>query len=165
MHNGAVNYNKRNCTERHLFLCKQEIVQKYFPNIQYIISTENIANPPLTHEISQATETFSYMSLSTRGDITSYVKYTVNVPSLKSNVNETTIAGACIAGIVAFTFVGFLVACLLKRRRLHCLQAKQQQANRHHGSNNANYDDIVVTSQRQDDNHTYTTLTYDKQAK
>lgn len=105
------------------------------------------------------------MSPPTIGDITSYVNDTINAPSLKSNVNKTTIAGACIERIVALTCVGFLVACLLKRRRLHCLQAKQQQANRHHGSNNANYDDLVVTSQRQDDSHTYTTLTYDKQAK
>lgn len=65
------------------------------------------------------------MSPPTRGDTTSSVNVTINAPSLKSNVNEATIAGACIAGIVALTFGIFLVLCLLKRRRLHCLRAKQ----------------------------------------
>lgn len=33
---GTVNYNIRNCTERHFSFCKREIGQIYFPNIQYI---------------------------------------------------------------------------------------------------------------------------------
>lgn len=141
MHNGTVNYDERNCTEHHSFLCKLEIDQKYFPSIQYITSTENRAKPPLNLEISKTTKTaFSYM----RGDIGNYVNGTINAPSFKSNVNEATIAGACITGIVALNFGFFLVDCLLKRRRLHCFRAKQQQANRHNKSNNAYYDYLVV---------------------
>lgn len=147
MHNGTVNHDERNCTERHSFLCKLEIVQKYFPSIQYITSTENTAKPPLNLEISQTTETaFSYMSPPTRGDIANYVNETINAPSLKSNVIEATTAGGCIAGIVALNFGIFLVVCLSKRRRLHCFRAKQQHANRHNKSNNANHDYLVVTS-------------------
>lgn len=86
----------------------------------HITSTENMAKPPLTRETSQTTKTsFSYTSPPTRGDITSYVNDTINTSSLKSNVNEATIMGASIAGIVALTFGFFLVVCLLKRRRLH----------------------------------------------
>lgn len=167
-HNGTANYDERNCTERHSFLCKLEIDQKYFPSIQYITSTENRGKPPLNLEISQTTKTaFSYMSPQTRGDIANYVNDTIIAPSLQSNVNEATILGADIAGIVALTFGIFLVLCLLKRRRLHCFGAKQQQANHHHESNNANYDYIVVTSQTHDDSYTFTTLrlVYYKQVK
>lgn len=79
-----------------------------------------MTKPPLTRETSQTTKTsFSYMSPPTRGDITSYVNDTINTPSLKWNVNEVTIMGASIAGIVALTFGFITVVCLLKRRRLH----------------------------------------------
>lgn len=92
MHKGTVNYDERNCTERHSFLCKLEIDQKYFPRIQYITSTENRAKPPLNLEISQTTKTaFSYMNPPTRGDIANYVNDTISAPSLQSNVNEVTI--------------------------------------------------------------------------
>lgn len=61
MRYGTVNYDKRNCTKGHLFLFKQEIILKYFPRIQYIKSTENIAKPPFTRETLQTTKTtFSY---------------------------------------------------------------------------------------------------------
>lgn len=105
-----------------------------------------------------------YESLSTVDKRKSQSK-TINqyVPSFKSRVNKAAIAGASIAGILALTFVAFIVVVMLKRQRLHCLQAEQQQqqANRHHGPNNTTYDDLVVTSQR----HIYTTLTYDNEGK
>lgn len=91
MHKGTVNYDERNCTERHSFLCKLEIDQKYFPRIQYITSTENRAKPPLNLEISQTTTAFSYMNPPTRGDIANYVNDTISAPSLQSNVNKVTI--------------------------------------------------------------------------
>lgn len=81
-------------------------------------------------------------------------------PSSKS-IGIATIAGASIAGILALTFVVFLILCLLQRRNFQCLQV-EQQANRHHRSNDTTYDDLVVTSQRQDESHVYTTLTYNK---
>lgn len=76
----------------------------------------------------------------------------------KSVGNKATIAGASIAGIIALIFVVFLVVFLFRRRRFQCLQENQQHANRVHVSNNTTYDGLVFTSERQDDNHTYNTL-------
>lgn len=100
--------------------------------------------------------------MSTNVNTTCYFKSTNKTPSLNLKGNEAAIAGACTAGTLALIFV-FLFGHLL-RRRLHCLQAKLQQTNRLHKTNNATYDDLVVTSRRHDDNHSYTTLSYDKQA-
>lgn len=99
----------------------------------------------------------------TNANTTCHFKSTNKTPSLNLTGNEAAIAGACTAGTLALIFV-FLFGYLLKRRRLHCLQAKLQQTNRLHKTNNATYDDLVVTSRRHDDNHSYTTLSYDKQA-
>lgn len=160
MRYGTVNYKKRNFTERHFSFCKREIGQIYFPNIQYINTTDDIVKLTLTQwrgTTWTAKTISSYESLPTRGNTVNYFNFTINAPSLTSKVNETTIAGVSIAGILSLPFVVFLV-CLLKRRRFHCLQAEQQEAVRHHGSNKTTYDDLVVTSQIHDYNHTYDTL-------
>lgn len=85
--------------------------------------------------------------------------------SSKSMRNKATIiiAGTSIAGVLALTFIVLLVLCLLKSRRFQRLQAEQKTCP-HHVTNNTIYDNLVVTSQRHDDYHTYTTLSYDKQA-
>lgn len=101
--------------------------------------------------------------MSTNVNTTYYFKSTNKTPSLNLKGNEAAIAGACTAGTLSLIFV-FLFRYLLKRRWLHCLQAKLQQTNCLHKTNNATYDDLVVTSRRHDDNHSYTTLSYDKQA-
>lgn len=167
-HQETINYKRKNCTENHFFLCKQEIDQMNIPSTEFINSTKNTAQPPLhvTREISWTSETtFSYKIASTRRNTTSYINATTKARSLKSVGNKATIAGASIAGIIALTFGVFLVVFLFKRRRFQWLQENQQHASRVHVSNNTTYDDLDVTSQRQDDNHTYTTLSYDKQAK
>lgn len=164
VHNQTVKYKERNCTEPHFFLCKQEISRKYVTRITKINRTTTSAPPPFTRQTPWTTKTTSsYKSVSTNVNTTCYFKSTNKTPSLNLKGNEAAIAGACTAGTLALIFI-FLFGYLLKRRRLHCLQAKLQQTNRLHKTNKATYDDLVVTSRRHDDNHSYTTLSYDKQA-
>lgn len=165
-HQEIINYKRKNCTENHFFLCKQGTGQMNNPSIEYINNTKNTAEPPLTRETSLTSETtFFYKSASTRGNATSYFITTTHEHSSKAVGNKATTAGASIAGIIALIFVVFLVVFLFRRRRFQWLQENQQHASRVHVSNNNTYDDLVVPSQRQNDNHTYTTLSYDKQAK
>lgn len=129
------------------------------PSIEDINNMKNTAHPPLTRETSWTSEkTFSYKIASTRDNTTSYFIATTKARFLKSVGNKATIAGARIAGIIALIFVVFLVVFLFRRRRFQCLQENQQHANRVHVSNNTTYDGLVFTSERQDDNHTFTTL-------
>lgn len=154
-HQDIISYKKKNCTENGFFICKQDI--KYFLRVEHIINTENTKTSSLTRETSWTTRTtFSQKNLSTRGNTKSHFNITAKNPSSKLKGREATIVGACVAGIIAFTFVVFLVVYLIKR------QAKQQANPDSETTNNTTYDDLVVTSQRQDDSNTYTTLSYDK---
>lgn len=158
-HQEIINYKRTNCSENHFFLCKQEIGRMNIPSREDISNTKNTAHPPLTHETSWTSEkTFSYKIASTRDNTTSYFIATTKARFFKSVGNKATIAGASIAGIIALIFVVFLVVFLFRRRRFQCLQENQQHANRVHVSNNTTYDGLVFTSERQDDNHTYNTL-------
>lgn len=167
IHENTINYKKRNCTENNYFLCKRDIDIYFNLSVENVNRTSNGAQTSFTREITSITmSTAFYESLSTLDKRASQSKILNYAPSFKSRVNKAAIAGASIAGILALTFVVFLVVVMLKRQRLHCLQAEQQQqANRHHGPNNTIYDDLVVTSQRQYDSHIYTTLTYDNKGK
>lgn len=156
--NETVIYNKRNCTEKYFFLCKQESSHRqHDPSIEN--NTENTAQPLLTRERLWTTKRF----LSIRGSTTSHIIITTNAASYTSWSDKAKIDGAIIAGILALLFIVLLVVYLLKKGRFQCLQKKQQQTNQHPVTNNTTYEDLVVTSQTQHDNHTYTTLSYDKQ--
>lgn len=164
IHENTINYKKRICTENNHFLCKRDIGIHFNLSVENVNRTSNGTQTSFTREITSITMSSAfYESLSTVDKRKSQSKTINYVPSFKSRVNKAAIAGASIAGILALTFVAFIVVVMLKRQRLHCLQAEQQQqqANRHHGPNNTTYDDLVVTSQRQGDSHIYTTLTYD----
>lgn len=162
--NEAVIYNKRNCTEKYFFLCKQESSpRQHDPSIEN--NTENTAQPPLTRERLWTTKPLlSSESPSIRRSTTSHIIITTNAPSYTSGGEKATIAGAIIAGILALLFIVLLVLYLLKKGRFQCFQKKQQQTNQHPVTNNTTYEDLVVTSQTQHDSHTYTTLPYDNQA-
>lgn len=124
---------------------------------------ENTTTSSFTRETSWTTrKTSSQKNLSTRGNTKSHFNITAKNPSSKLKGREATIAGASIAGIIAFTFVVLLVVYVIKRRRLPCLRAKQQANPDSETTNNTTYDDLVVTSQKQDDSNTYTTLSFDK---
>lgn len=58
--NWTANYNKRNCTEHHFFLCEKEIGQKNFSSIQYIKSTKIVLQLSVASETSKTT--FLYKS-------------------------------------------------------------------------------------------------------
>lgn len=154
-----VSYKEKNCTENRFFLCKHEINV----NVEYINNMENTTTSSFTRETSWTTrKTSSQKNLSTRGNTKSHFNITAKNPSSKLKGREATIAGASIAGIIAFTFVVLLVVYVIKRRRRPCLRAKQQANPDSETTNNTTYDDLVVTSQKQDDSNTYTTLSYDK---
>lgn len=111
--NQTVYHIKRNCTEHHFFLCKQEISRKYVPSIAVINSTETSAPPAFTHQTSWTTKTTSsYKSLSTNANTTSYINITNNALSLNAKGNEAKIAGASIAGIFALKFAVLLAVYL-----------------------------------------------------
>lgn len=138
------------------------IIQIDVVQTQHIFSLVSVP-PPLSSETSWTTETSSsYKCPSSKVNTNKHFIATTNALISKSRGNESSIAGASIAGIIAVTIV-ILVVCLLKRRRFNCLQAEHRQENRHHVTNNTTYNDLVVTNQRQVNNDT--TLSYNKQAK
>lgn len=115
--NETVIYNKRNCTEKYFFLCKQESSHRqHDPSIEN--NTENTAQPLLTRERLWTTKRF----LSIRGSTTGHIIITTNAASYTSWSDKAKIDGAIIAGILALLFIVLLVVYLLKKGRFQCLQ-------------------------------------------
>lgn len=120
---------------------------------KYWICPKYEKNPqqPFTSETSWTSKTISlYKILSTKDNTTGHYNATTYAHSSKSMRNKATIiiAGASIAGILAFTSIVLFVVCLLKSRRFQRLLAEQKTCP-HHVTNNTTYDNLVVTSQRQ----------------
>lgn len=116
--NETVNNNKK--MYRALFFrCKQEISLKYVLSKAYINSMENLASTPLSSETLWTTETSSmYKSPSSKVNTINHFLATTNAQSLKSKGNESTIAGASVAGILAMTLIALVDVFFFKRRRL-----------------------------------------------
>lgn len=130
--NGTANYNKGNCTEHYIFLCKREIGQKNISSMEYIKSTKNTITPPLTRKMSLTTRTASSykpfrpvtlsvtsLNISTidyTGPIVSTSTFPTPSQSSKSGENTETLLGACIAGVVVFILLSivFLIIYLLR---------------------------------------------------
>lgn len=178
--NGTANYNKRKCTEHHFFLCKQEIGLKQFPGMEYYKSTKNTETPPLFGETLPTTKKppsygpYSPVSFPATFLKTPIIEYTGHIISTsttkptpsKSEVNTTAVVGASIAGVVALVSAALFIKCMLKRRKLQCLQSNQQQAKSDAVFHNTSYDDLAITNKKQkkqDVKHATTTLENDNQ--
>lgn len=174
--NGTANYNKRNCTEHHFFLCKEEKGLKNFSSMEYIKSTKNTAAPPLIPEkLSTTKKPPSYTLVSSPVTVlkTSIIEYTGHIivtstsrptPS-KSEVNTTAVASAIITGVVVLILAALFITYMLNRRILQCVQTKQQ-AKGDAAFHNKSYDDLAITNQnqkKQDVKHATTTLENDNQ--
>lgn len=171
-HEDTFSYRERNCTESLPYICKQHSVNADICSTEKIDSskstTPTILSLDYSPTIEQTTSTskpvhLHVTSMTTSSSITrsSHVDPT---PSTKlEGTSPTTIAGACIAGIVAVISVVILVFCFIKRRKLHCLQSEQQQAKRPNMFDNSTYNDLTVTNQRHNGTHTNTSSEYDNQ--
>lgn len=157
--NGTANYNKRNCTEHHFFLCKEEKGLKNFSSMEYIKSTKNTVAPPLIPEkLSTTKKPPSYTLVSSPVTVlkTSIIEYTGHIivtstsrptPS-KSEVNTTAVASAIITGVVVLILAALFITYMLNRRILQCVQTKQQ-AKGDAAFHNKSYDDLAITNQNQ----------------
>eukprot|EP00105_Crassostrea_gigas_P023406 XP_011443223.2 PREDICTED: uncharacterized protein LOC105339400 [Crassostrea gigas] len=163
-----IGYRERNCTESLPFICKHHTdiystekiessksTTPTIPSLDYSPTIEQTSTSKPVHVHVTSMKTSSSISRSSHIDST---------PSTKlEGTSPTTIAGACIAGIVAAISVVILVFCFIKRRKLHCLQSEQQQAKRPNMFDNSTYNDLTVTNQRHNGTHTNTSSEYDNQ--
>lgn len=163
-----IGFRERNCTESLPFICKHHTDIYSTEKIESSKSTTptipSLDYSPTIEQTSTSKPVHLHVTSMTTSSSISSSSHIDSTPSTKlEGTSPTTIAGACIAGIVAAISVVILVFCFIKRRKLHCLQSEQQQAKRPNMFDNSTYNDLTVTNQRHNGTHTNTSSEYDNQ--